>query len=79
MRQWRVCAICCGPADSHHIVSRGAGGPDEEWNTINLCRMHHSECHQVGWWEFAKRYPRQGTRIVAARQRAGVHVESRVR
>lgn len=47
---------CDGPVDSAHIRSRGAGGPDEGWNVIPLCRKHHSEQHAFGWMKFMYRY-----------------------
>lgn len=79
MRQWRMCEACHGVAsDHHHVVSRGAGGPDEDWNLVWLCRECHREYHTLGWWKFAERYPHARMRIVAARQRAGVTTESRV-
>lgn len=43
--------------DAAHIKSRGAGGGDEEFNIISLCRTHHSKQHQLGWQGFALRYP----------------------
>lgn len=36
----------CGATENlevHHIIGRGAGGPDEEWNLITLCPKHHRE------------------------------------
>lgn len=30
----------------HHIKSRGAGGPDEPWNMIDLCCVHHDAAQQ---------------------------------
>lgn len=51
------CDICGSrPADPCHVRSRGAGGPDTEWNVIPMCRKHHSEQHQLGWQKFLKKY-----------------------
>ena len=39
----------CGIGDRlevHHIVYRSQGGPDEAWNLITLCQMHHQAAHQ---------------------------------
>jgi 5-methylcytosine-specific restriction endonuclease McrA len=48
------CLICGAPdADPAHIRSVGAGGPDEEWNLIPLCRREHQIQHTVGWAKFA--------------------------
>ena len=53
----RHCVVCnrrgCDPC---HIKSKGAGGPDEEWNIIPLCRIHHVEQHKIGIVTFAKKY-----------------------
>lgn len=52
------CAICsvrgCDPC---HIKSVGSGGHDEDWNLINLCRIHHTEQHKIGWIKLCKKYP----------------------
>jgi hypothetical protein len=51
------CEICGMPnADRHHIKTRASGGSNEDFNIIHLCRKHHSECHQIGRWSFAKKY-----------------------
>jgi len=42
-------------ADAHHMVSRGAGGADAE-NVVPLCRVHHSEFHQMGVNTFQLHY-----------------------
>lgn len=31
--------------DTHHIHTRGAGGTDDEYNTISVCRYHHTQIH----------------------------------
>ena len=77
MRAWRSCEVCAGPAEAHHIVSRGAGGPDEDWNVLYLCRRCHVEVHALGWVEYGLAHPRVYGRIVSARERAGKHIERR--
>ena len=47
------CLVCGHPApDLHHVKTRGAGGE----KTLPLCRAHHTECHAIGRWTFAKKY-----------------------
>lgn len=49
------CCVCGNPsADPAHIRSVGAGGPDEEFNVIGLCRRDHQTQHQVGWKKFSE-------------------------
>jgi hypothetical protein len=50
------CIICNSESDGHHVKSRGAGGTDDSWNVVALCRGHHVEVHKLGRTEFAKRY-----------------------
>lgn len=51
--------IACGasPSDVCHIRSRGAGGGDQEWNLISLCRGHHISHHSIGWKKFTEKHP----------------------
>lgn len=37
----------CGdtPLEIHHIIFRSQGGPDEAWNLIGLCKLHHQAAH----------------------------------
>lgn len=42
-------------SDAHHVVSRGAGGPDSE-NVVPLCRFHHGETHKIGKTTFQINY-----------------------
>lgn len=53
------CAACGKepPSDPAHVRSRGAGGPDEPWNLLPLCRNHHQEQHKRGWVTFSFRFP----------------------
>lgn len=52
------CFVCGleGPSDPAHLRSRGAGGGDELWNLIPLCRGDHSEQHLIGLKSFVKKY-----------------------
>ena len=46
------CEICGKPTygtGPHHIVTRGAGGPDIEENLIQLCRECHHLAHAQGY------------------------------
>jgi hypothetical protein len=36
---------CAGRIDPHHVWRRGAGGPDEMWNLIAVCRTAHDWIH----------------------------------
>lgn len=47
---------CLGRLDPAHIKTRGAGNGDQPWNIMPLCRKHHTEQHQIGWFTFAKKY-----------------------
>lgn len=55
--QDHLCIICKKKAELHHIKSRGAGGSDDSWNLMPLCRRCHSECHMIGQVTFMKKYP----------------------
>lgn len=45
------------PVDAAHIKSKGAGGPDEEWNLLPLCRGNHRLQHRRGWKDFVEEHP----------------------
>ena len=77
MRPWRRCAVCSGPAEAHEIVTRGAGGPREAWNTLFLCRGCHRYFHDAGWVRFVAAYPALRGKVLEARRRAGKHEEQR--
>jgi len=55
------CAACSyegseyRPIDAHHIRSVGAGGPDEEFNVVPLCRTCHVGLHKAGTQRFCRR------------------------
>lgn len=55
----KPCSVCGSlPSDPSHIRSRGAGGPDEFWNIIPLCRVHHIEWGRLGWSLFLGKHPK---------------------
>jgi hypothetical protein len=44
-----ICEICNGAfenLDPHHIITRGASGPDHPYNLLKLCRKCHQDCHK---------------------------------
>jgi len=45
---------CFGKIEAHHVVSRGAGGGDEQ--VVPLCSKAHADGHKMGWETFQKRY-----------------------
>lgn len=51
--------VACGKTgcDPAHILSRGAGGDDVEWNLMPLCRAHHAIQHAQGWLFMADHFP----------------------
>lgn len=73
----RRCEICGGNAEKHHIVSRGAGGTDEPWNILWLCRFCHRVYHDNGWVQFVEWYPALRAKVETAREMAGKHTEGR--
>lgn len=50
------CVVCGRPGEAHHVITRGAGGPDEPWNLMGLDRWHHVEIHQIGNTKMAEKY-----------------------
>lgn len=54
------CAACgaAAPSDPSHLISRGAGGPDQAWNVAPHCRRCHTEWHQGGPIKFLRKHPR---------------------
>ena len=53
------CLACgIGVSDVAHVRSRGAGGGDQDWNVIPLCRFHHRLQHTSSWNVFCERHPR---------------------
>ena len=60
------CMLCGRPAvDTHHILYRSQGGPDEAWNLISLCRTCHDLVHAQG----PRNWRETLYKIVEARQR----------
>lgn len=52
-----TCVICGKtPCDPDHIVTKGSGGPDEDFNIWPLCRQHHTERHELGIHRFVRKY-----------------------
>lgn len=41
----------------HHVISRGAGGPDVPENLLPLCAGHHQRVHAIGLTSFAAEKP----------------------
>lgn len=55
-----------------HIVSRGSGGSDEQWNLMHLCTDCHIHLqHQQGWAYLVKQHPHIGFRVANAQVKAG--------
>ena len=43
------CAVCGRPSDAHHAIGRrGVGIKPSDFGTVPLCRVHHTEIHQMG-------------------------------
>lgn len=51
-----LCLICRKLAERHHIKTRGAGGMDDDFNIMPLCRYCHLLVHSIGLTSFSKRY-----------------------
>jgi 5-methylcytosine-specific restriction endonuclease McrA len=56
--QGRECLICgmTKTTIGHHIVSKGAGGPDIHANLMPLCHVHHDEIHKLHTKLFCEKY-----------------------
>ena len=61
--------------EPHHVVSRGAGGSDDEINKLDLCVKCHRSFHHIGWITFIKKYPHLKERILVAREAGGKKTE----
>lgn len=64
----RVCVVCGGKADVHHVNAIGMGQnrknkPHLGAECIALCRVHHNECHNMGNRDFFKKYHVAGTKL----------------
>lgn len=57
--------VACGkvPTDRAHVRSAGAGGPMNESNIIQLCRLDHRLQHSLGWNRFIEKYPNVGKKL----------------
>lgn len=57
----RPCLACGKVTENgntfHHILTRGSGGPDYDWNLMPLCGNHHTEIHLKGMTYFADKFP----------------------
>jgi hypothetical protein len=53
------CLVCnrqgCDPA---HVRTRAAGGDDDHDGVIPLCRVHHVQQGQIGFFRFCEKYPK---------------------
>jgi hypothetical protein len=62
--------------EAAHIVSKGSGGPAEDWNLLGLCwTCHEGTFHRLGWLSFCHIYPHLAGKITAARIRCGRKVK----
>lgn len=54
-----ACVACdyAGPVDPAHVLSRGAGGGDEDFNVMPLCRLCHRLQHHYGFKGLIEKYP----------------------
>lgn len=50
------CLICKKPSEVHHVWHQASGGPDADFNCINLCRQHHQEAHVLATKRMALKY-----------------------
>jgi len=75
-----ICEACRmrEATDKHHIVSRGAGGVNDEYNILHLCRQCHTIFHARGWVSFGVRFFHLQARIKLARETQGKHTEARL-
>jgi len=57
--QGKPCLICGHEETTvgHHIITKGAGGPDEAWNLVPLCHVHHDQIHRLKTTRFAEIHP----------------------
>jgi len=60
-RKGEPCLVCFKNADRHHMKEIGAGRKRtgnhwEHFTTVNLCRLHHTELHQIGEKKFSEKY-----------------------
>lgn len=61
-------ARCSAPSEPpHHLRTRGAGGPDDEWNLLALCALHHRLYHNVGGHRFSEMFSHLAKKISESR------------
>jgi hypothetical protein len=62
---------CPFMAEPAHYKSRGAFGDDTPENVYDLCRIHHTEQHKMGWRRFKLKYPEVKTfaQVLAEREK----------
>lgn len=68
--KYKKCAICGRPGEIHHWDAIGMGNDrmkfdDSEYRKICLCRLHHTEVHQMGREKFSLKYKVYGIKIGA--------------
>lgn len=57
VRQTMSCVVCgIRPVDPHHVTTRAAGGTDEPYNILPVCRLHHREYHAYGPGKMVSKY-----------------------
>jgi len=58
--QGKPCLICGYEQTTvgHHIKTKKSGGPDEPWNIVPLCHVHHDQVHRMGTVRFANIHPK---------------------
>lgn len=55
-----------------HIVSKGSGGVDDDWNRLMLCSKHHRGIqHQKGWPDLIAAFPFLWPKVARAHSRQG--------
>ena len=60
----KLCIVCYNiGTDKHHIKTRGAGGTDDGFNLVNLCRTHHQQIHVLGPYRMSEKYPQLKERL----------------
>lgn len=53
----KPCLICRQPSVACHVKTRGAGGPDADWNLMPLCVLHHTIQGTMPILDFAEKFP----------------------
>lgn len=55
------CLVCSNNGENHHLIPIGIGRNRkihrwEDYTTISLCRIHHTEIHKIGIEKFEEKY-----------------------